>query len=224
MTLRSATVTGAGDIVGSQQIDSSVCDCCPTDTTISNGVPLAVYRDRTADEVRDIYVSRFADGNWQPGVPVSNDGWVIEGCPVNGPAIDALDSLVAVAWFTGANNAPRVYAAVSGDGGQTFADPLEISRGRTLGRVGVSVVNAESYVVSWMDHSPQNDFDIKVRALTTDGQVGPPWTVGKTSAMRTVPQLTRIGDQLVMAWTDEVGDTSEVVSVRMAITNYFEGD
>ena len=51
--------------------------------------PIAVYRNRTDDEIRDIYVSRYEMGAWTVGKPVHNDGWHVEACPVNGPVVSA---------------------------------------------------------------------------------------------------------------------------------------
>ena len=38
-------------------------------------------------EVRDIYITRNTDNEWETPVPVYNDGWEIYGCPVNGPKV-----------------------------------------------------------------------------------------------------------------------------------------
>ena len=65
-------------------------------------------------------------------------------------------------------------------------------------------------------------FNIRMRAFTLDGQVGSVWTVGKTSLMRTVPQLARDGDELLFAWTDQIEDVLEVVSVRMKIVDFYD--
>ena len=69
---------------------------------------------------------RWIDGAWQASRAVADDGWVIEGCPVNGPAIAADGADVAVAWFTGADDRARVQVAWSGDAGAEFASPVLI--------------------------------------------------------------------------------------------------
>ena len=51
MTLRGAVITPAGERTHEQVIDASVCDCCQTDIAVSSHGPLAVYRDRTAEDV-----------------------------------------------------------------------------------------------------------------------------------------------------------------------------
>ncbi len=222
MTLRGATLALDGALSDETLLDDRVCDCCQTDVALTEAGPIAIYRNRSDDEVRDIYVSRQLDGNWQPGTPVSNDGWVISGCPVNGPSIVAAGKLVAVAWFTAANNEPKVQAAVSTNSGKTFSVPVEISSGNALGHVGIALVDAHSYVVSWMESGAVGSYAINLRALTLDGQAGPVHTVGRTSLVRAVPQLIRVDDKLVLAWTDEFDDLSKVVSVEVRIRGFYD--
>ncbi len=61
-------------------VDDLVCDCCQTDSTVLNGNPIAVFRDRTKDEIRDISVARKDAGTWST-TTVADDGWNITGCP-----------------------------------------------------------------------------------------------------------------------------------------------
>jgi len=222
MTLRSASLDSEGDLHDESLIDDLVCDCCQTDVAETDGGPVAIYRNRTDEEVRDIYVSRFLDGEWQPGTPVSDDGWVISGCPVNGPSIDSAGNRVAIAWFTAANNKPIVKTAFSTNAGKSFSKPIEIASKGTSGHVGVSVIDRHSYVVSWLESDNDGSYEINLRALTLDGQIGPATTVGRTSLARTVPQMTRVGDKLILAWTDKLSDLSKVVSVEVPILGFYD--
>ena len=62
MTLRSAVITRRTvSECDEQLVDDSVCDCCQTDVAISASGPVAVYRNRTAEEIRDIYITRLVD-------------------------------------------------------------------------------------------------------------------------------------------------------------------
>ncbi len=222
MTLRGATLAADGSLSDEALLDDLVCDCCQTDVAEAASGPVAIYRNRTDDEVRDIYVSRNLDGLWQPGNPVSNDGWTIEGCPVNGPAIAASGKLVVAAWFTAANDRPTVKAAVSKNAGRSFSEPVVIPSKNALGHVGVSVIDRHSYAVSWMEKDNKGTYSVNIRGVTLDGQLGRVHTAGRTSLFRTVPQMARIGDKLVLAWTDEMNDLSKVVSVRVAIRGFYD--
>ncbi len=148
MTLRGAVLTPAGAIDGSE-IDARVCDCCQTDVAVSGAALLVVYRDRSEDETRDIQAARLEHGVWTTPVTVHADGWRIDACPVNGPAVAARGDEVAVAWFT-APDQPRVRLAFSADGGRTFGPPLEVASGKVVGRVDVVLLQDGRAVVSWL--------------------------------------------------------------------------
>ncbi len=222
MTLRSATVAADGTLSSEVLLDDLVCDCCQTDVAMTAAGPIAVYRDRTSEEIRDIYVARQIDGQWQPGKPVSNDGWKIEGCPVNGPSIATLGNSVVIAWFTAANGAPVVKSVYSKDAGRTFSEPNAVATENVIGHVGIAMITKDSYAVSWMESGEQSDYDINIRALTLDGQMDRVRTVGRTSLFHSVPQLLRIDDNLVFAWTDEISDAKKVVSVKVPILGFYD--
>ena len=101
MTLRAATIGPDGRVVGTdEEIDGRTCDCCQTDAALTTEGPVVVYRDRGDDEVRDVALVRLQGGRWSAPVAVHADGWKIDACPVNGPAVAARGRNVVVAWFT----------------------------------------------------------------------------------------------------------------------------
>ena len=222
MTLRSAVVGPDGEVSQEQLVDEIVCDCCQTGVAISSEGPIAVYRDRTVDEIRDIYVSRFSNGAWEPGTPIANDGWEIAGCPVNGPAIDAHGDLVAIAWFSAANDNPVVRAALSTNGGRTFKEPVEIASRGSSGHVGIAIIDRSSVAVSWVEADNRGTNAINIRSVTTSGRLGRVQTVGRTDLIRLYPQMIRNDDMLILAWTDEIIDDAEIVSIKVPILGYYE--
>jgi hypothetical protein len=84
------------------------------------------------------------------------------------------------------------------------------------------MIDRNTAAVSWLETDRKGTYSIRLRALTFDGQLGRVETVGRTSIARTVPQLVRIGDELVLAWTDEIMDESKVASVRVQILGFYE--
>lgn len=221
MTLRSGILAGESDMQNEALVDDLICDCCQTSVAMAESGPIAVYRDRTSEEVRDIFVARRVDDIWQPGVAVGNDGWVIDGCPVNGPSVSAAEKLVVVGWFTGAGGRAVVKTAVSRNSGKTFSEPVEVAAENVLGRVSVEIVDRSSYVISWLE-SHDGAYAIKVRSMTANGQLGRIHTAGRSNVARMVPQLKRVSDKLIIAWTDKRNDTSKVVSVEMPILGLYE--
>ena len=194
------------------EIDDRVCDCCQTDAASSGDGLVVVYRDRDAGELRDIHAVRLDAGTWSAPSIVHADNWRIDACPVNGPAVAALGDDVVVAWFT-APDLPRVRLAFSGDGGRTFATPVEVASGRVAGRVDVVLLPDRRAVVSWMAESADSAV-IRAQPFTFAGAAGAAVDVATTDVARAsgFPQMLGTGDGLLFAWTgNESGSALNVV-------------
>jgi hypothetical protein len=165
--------------------------------------PLIVYRDRSEREDRDIAAVRLRDGRWSAPQALPPDGWRIDGCPVNGPAIAALGRRVAVAWFTAAHERPRVRIAFSTDAGTSFGEPVAVDEGRPEGRVDLVLLEDGSAVVSWVESSATGR-SLRLRRVRDDGTRGPAVAVvpDDGTLANGFPRLAlQDGRQLVVAWT-----------------------
>lgn len=216
MTLRFTTVAPDGQLGESVLLDRSVCDCCQTGLARTDAGPIVAYRDRTEDEVRDIAVVRQVNGQWTEPRLVHDDGWVIPGCPVNGPSIEARGQRVVVTWFTGAPLDPsaerdeirdageqgRVLAAFSDDGGATFAPPVRVDDGQAMGRVDLVLLDDGSAFVTWLERVA-GAAEIRVRHVDHTG-TGPATAVTATAAQRAsgFPRMVRQDGTLFFAWTE----------------------
>jgi hypothetical protein len=211
MSLRGATLAASGARDG-RAIDDRVCDCCQTDLAQAGDALLVVYRDRSTDEVRDIRLARFERDEWSAPVSVHADGWRIDACPVNGPAIAARGDTVVVAWFT-APDVPRVRLAFSVDGGRSFAPALEVASGAVIGRVDVVLLADGRALVSWLATAGAAAA-IRVQPFTATGPAGPALDVTTANVARSsgFPQLLEVPGGLLFAWTE----TSPAPAVRTA--------
>jgi len=211
MSLRGAVLEEGGSSAGSE-IDGRVCDCCQTDVAQTRDALLVVYRDRGADEVRDIQLARLEQDQGSTPVRVHADGWKIDACPVNGPAIAARGDAVVVAWFT-APDVPRVRLAFSTDGGRSFAPPLEVASGAVIGRVDVVLLADGRALVSWLATTGEAAA-IRVQPFTAAGPAGPALDVATANVARSsgFPQMLEVEDGLLFAWTE----TSPKPAVRTA--------
>jgi beta-lactamase class D len=219
MTLRAATFGTDQTPSRSGLVDDLTCDCCQTDVALTAGGPVVVYRDRTTEEVRDIYVSRREYGEWQPGVPVSTDDWEIPACPVNGPVILADGDLVAVAWFTAAGDRPMVKAAWSDDAGRTFSAPVVLESEVPLGHVGAAMLPTGELVVSYQKRVGNGGAELLLRRVSKSGGIGDAFSVpgsGEVFAF-SVPQLALNGDQLVVAWTNAIDGEYSVQATLVSV-------
>jgi hypothetical protein len=216
MTLRYAAIDAAGNVSDEAQLDARVCECCQTSAAVTSQGPVAVYRDRSQNEVRDIYIVRQVNGSWTTPQAVFVDNWEINGCPVNGPVIAADGAKVVVAWFTSATNTPRVKVAFSQDAGVTFSQPIQVDDGETAGRVDTLILPDGSALVCWLSGNAEGGA-IKVRRVQANGTVGPPAVIATTDISRSsgFPRMARLGDKVHFAWT-EFGKPAHV---RTAVTD-----
>jgi tetratricopeptide (TPR) repeat protein len=214
MTPRSTAVRRGTAVEEDVLVDARVCDCCPTAATRTSRGVVVAYRDRTDAEIRDISIARFVDGRWQAGGSVHSDGWEIEGCPVNGPALASMGENVALAWFTAARGEGRVQVAFSRDGGISFGEPVRVDGGSPLGRVDVELLPDGSAVVLWIESSPGKT-DLRSRRVLTDGRRGPAAVVASVSADGSSghPRVVRSGNELYFTWREPAPESRVVVAV-----------
>lgn len=152
MTLRSAVINQNGKISRRVEIDDKVCDCCQTDVVNTNCGPIAVYRDRSDGEIRDIFFSTFADSSWTTPRPIHVDGWKINGCPVNGPRIASSNDLIAVAWYTESGGFRKTLLSTSTDCGESFSKPVVLSfDSAAMGRIDIQITNNQDIYISYME-------------------------------------------------------------------------
>ena len=216
MTLRYAALESNGRLADETQLDDRVCECCQTSAAITSEGVIAVYRDRSEGEIRDIYAVRQSGGTWTAPYMVNADNWEINGCPVNGPSVSAEARLVAVAWFTGVGEAPHVKVAFSDDAGATFSKVIVVDEGEAMGRVDVLQLRDGSALVCWMSGNTDGGA-INIRRVRRSGALGPSSVIARTDISRSsgFPRMARLGNEVHFAWT-EFGTPSRI---RTAFTD-----
>lgn len=201
-------------------LDPRTCECCQTSAVVAAGTPVIAFRDRAEGEVRDIHVTRRLQGGWTESAPVHEDGWVIGGCPVNGPAMAALEQLVAVAWFTAPDGEAQVHVAFSTDAAATFAPPTRLDLGRPLGRTDVVLLDDGTALVTWLEEEGAGTAaSIMSRRVASNGAMGEPLRLAGTESARAsgFPRIARLGTaELLLAWTDPRGQGRVRVAVFAA--------
>lgn len=216
MTLRHATFDAALERHGERELDLSACDCCQTDAATSSRGPLLVYRDRTADEIRDIHIAALdADA---PSMRVHADQWRMPACPVNGPSLDAQGDAVVVGWYTAAGNVPTLKLARSNDAGRSFAAPVVVDRGEPmLGRVDVQL-GTDTTWVGWMREDAQGQ-SVQLARYRRDLSGEPRRTEVARVAGRGrgtgFPQLVVAGDSGHLVWTELVDGRPRLQGARL---------
>jgi hypothetical protein len=213
MTLRSARYDASWHEQADEAIDLRVCDCCPTAAAATDDGVVVAFRNRSADEIRDIYVSRLAGGRWTEPKAVHDDGWKIDGCPVNGPAIGARGRDVALAWFTAALDEGRAFVAFSHDAGATFTAPIRVDEAGALGRVDLEMLADGSALVSWIELANRRAA-FMVRRILPDGARSAAVSIADVTSNRSTmyPRMASAAGEVIFAWPD-----AEALRVRTAI-------
>lgn len=212
MTLRAAFIDKNGNKTNEWELDEKICDCCQTTASITNDGPIVVYRDRSDDEMRDMSIVRYVNGNWSSPKTIYPDNWQIKACPVNGPRSDANGNNLAVAWFSTKDKKGEVKVVFSSDGGVSFGKPVQVDEGRAIGRVDIALIDPSSAFVSWMEGST-----IKAVKVHSDGTKDTSVTIASSSEKRSsgFPQITKAGNKIYFAWTDDKEKSIKVASINL---------
>jgi hypothetical protein len=215
MSLRASVYDAAGKPLREMTVAPRVCECCSTSAAETSDGVIVAFRNRGATEVRDIYVSRFADGRWSAPAIVHADGWMIDACPINGPSVSARGRDVAVAWFMAKNDQGRAFVAFSHDAGRTFAVPVRVDDAGSLGRLGVQLLDDGSAAVIWIERANQRS-QLRVRIITPAGMRSAPVTIADTEGSR-YPRMIRDRGELLFSWTATEKGPSQVRTARVSI-------
>lgn len=204
MTLRFATIDRQGGIADDYELDAKVCSCCQTDAApLPNGA-IVVYRDRTAEEIRDISYVRLLDGRWTEPRPIAEDLWEIAGCPVNGPAVATSGEKVAVSWYTAAAGQAKVQLVFSSNAGEQFGAPIRLDAGNTLGRVDVQFWDDQTALVSWVEQDSPTGASIRLKLVHENGETLLEQTIADFDPSRAsgFPRMAVCDQQGYLAWTE----------------------
>jgi hypothetical protein len=208
MSLRSSVYSAVGKQLSEVVVKSRVCECCSTAAAETSEGIIVAFRNRTADEVRNIYVSRFVAGHWSTPIVVHDDAWRINACPINGPAVSANGREVAAAWFNGKDDEGRAFVAFSHDAGRTFGSAIRVDDASSLGRLGVQMLTDGSAAVTYIEFA-NNHSQFRVRTVSPAGARSAPVTIAETSGSR-YPRVARYRNELLFSWTDSGKGSSQV--------------
>jgi hypothetical protein len=177
--------------------------------------PIAVYRNRTTGEIRDIYATRWSGTKWSMPIRVHADNFKIEACPINGPSVAASGKDVAVGWFTAPNEKQQSFVAFSHDSGRTFGKATKVEDEGTLGRMQVALAPDGAAIVGWIEFANEKS-TFKLRRIDASGMRGLSVAAAAISGTR-FPRLAVAKNEAVLAWTESEKDSSRVKTARLRL-------
>ena len=152
----SYSTDGGRTFSANRKVASEACPCCKTALAVAtDGTLYAGWRQVLPGNFRHIAVAASVDGgaNFSKPVIVSDDHWVLQGCPVSGPSllVDRTSGNLKVAWFAGGDaNAPGLYYSESNDKGRSFA-PRQLLSQETVKGTPVLAAGEKSFIALWQN-------------------------------------------------------------------------
>ncbi|MBA3767880.1 MAG: exo-alpha-sialidase [Acidobacteria bacterium] len=156
-----------------QRISSEVCPCCKTSLAVGpDGRMYASWRQVLPGDFRHIAVASSNNGGktFSKPVTVSDDQWMINGCPVSGSALSVgKDGILRVLWYTaGDAGKPGLYWAESRDGAQTFSPRKPFAEGSDT---PVLISRSDNSFIAVWEKADGLVSLVNTAQLSSDGQV-----------------------------------------------------
>lgn len=206
MTLRTAVLDRAGVHRAEASLDERTCSCCQTDAVRRNGRVFVVYRDRSADEIRDIaFVLRGRDRHWTTPRTLHADNWRIEGCPVNGPAVATNGARLLAIWPTLAGEAIEL-RYTTGDWNDPGAARTLQTPSPPSGRVDAAPWG-DGFIVTWVSRARDRP-GVEYARIDPNGSVAggeliaQPAVRGRATGF---PRVASDGSTALFVWTESDG-------------------
>jgi len=220
MAQRSALYYGPARAGAERELFKGVCYCCKTAMVAApGGVLYAAWRHVFEGNLRDIAFTSSRDGGrtFAPMTRVHQDGWAINGCPDDGPAmaVDAAGT-VHMVWPTLLNGTDGTLLYATAAAGKAFGRPIRVP---TLGspkpsHPQIAIDGAGVPVIAWDEVRDGVRRAAFGRASIGRGPItfGPIATLSDESGA--YPVLAAVPDGLVAVWTSGLPDRS-VIGVRV---------
>ena len=232
MAQRSKLYLGSADgAIAPRAITGGVCYCCKTAlATSADGGVFAAWRHVYPGNIRDIAFTASRDGGetFSPPLRVSEDQWVLEGCPDDGPAM-AVDAKqrIHIVWPTliteaaagQAANAEKsqtiaLFYAMSVDG-RTFTPRRRIPTEGMPHHPQVTIGADGALTVAW-DEGANGKRRATIAQTTIDAAAAGGFTRTVLADAAVYPVITATADGTVAAWTSAPGAASVIRVERIA--------
>lgn len=187
------------------------CPCCKTTlVAASDGRVYASWRQVLPGDFRHIAVASSADGGQTYNAPavVSDDRWMLEGCPVSGAAMAvADDGALRVLWYSeGAAGARGLYWSESRDGGQTFAPRRLFADGMTRGTPTLLRAGLNQFTAIW-EANDGTTLHPATAQLAADGNITPIIHISNDGEL---PAATATRDGFLIAYVAKTNDRRRI--------------
>ena len=218
-----ATVKADGTVRTERDLLPGVCFCCKTAiATGPSGQVFSAWRHVYEGNLRDIAFTQSLDGGatFSPPARISEDNWVLAGCPDDGPAmaVDA-DGIVHIVWPTvigGDEPTGAIFHASTKDG-QRFTRRSRVPTHGSLkpSHPQIAIDGAGRIVVAWDEVVDGVRRAAAVTAVSSGPGLAfgtPRWLAANAS---TYPVMAATKAGILSAWTVNPGPNTVIAVARM---------
>lgn len=202
MSLRSVVIDRAGNLSERRELDPQVCSCCGTDVLrTADGAHVALYRDRSDEEIRDIGIIRRDQSQWVGHEMLNADNWRIAACPVNGPSLANNGKQTVAIWPTMGGGEHISVRARTLESGAAF---VELEREQeVLGRVDSGTFGTD-WLFSWVGAGASGQSAVRVALSNAPLTSMQRLDVAQVPSNRNVgmPRLATLGERALLVWTE----------------------
>ena len=205
------SIDGGKTFSENKKVAADVCPCCKTALAVApDGTVYAGWRQVLPGDFRHIAVASSTDGaaSFSATVIVSDDKWMIQGCPVSGPSLAvAANGDVRVLWYAaGEGAAPGLYYAESHDKARTLAPRMQMAQETVKGTPALAAGQNRAIAI-WQGLSAQQP-ETKMRELGGAGEVA------SVAANGELPSGVISKDKLFVAYIAKAGEKRSIWLTR----------
>jgi BNR repeat-like domain len=194
-----------------RKVAAEACPCCKTALAVAaDGTVFVSWRHVLPGNFRHIAVASSSDAGvtFSKPVIVSDDKWMLQGCPVSGPSlsVDGGGALKVLWYAAGEGNTPGLYVAESKDKARSFS-PRQLLAQEGVRGTPVLAANGSADVAIW-EMTGGDAAETKFRKL---GNEGAAVSVGKNAEL---PAAVAGKDGLFVAYVSKVKEKRSVWLVK----------
>ncbi|MDH5380270.1 MAG: hypothetical protein OEW75_05420 [Cyclobacteriaceae bacterium] len=198
-----------GEYIGEKLLSTSTCQCCRTDIySDPNGVVHIAFRKIFEGSVRDMAYLKSEDfaETFDPITRVSNDNWIIDGCPHTGPSQVWNKKNLGMVWFT-MGGGDGVYFASKNEEAELFDTRILIDKKAHHPQISASKEGEFVAVYEKKENSVNKVFmEFLNQQDTIDRKV-----ISRNDANSQYPVIAILGETVMVAWMEIQDQTSTIV-------------
>jgi len=201
-------------------ITEPCCPCCRTDLFVDNEKNIhMLYRGIIQDSIRDMEHIVSTDNGKTFSTPdrISNDNWVVFGCPHTGPAMTENKDGIQFTWFTGGKDG-GVYYCNSDNNGKSFSSRKMVS-GITSKHCQIVSINNKGLAIVWNEifvknHVSSSRIGIEIR--NAEGKDPVKDYITSESGNATFPTIKSINkNAALVAYTETDNNNKDFVKYKV---------